>query len=99
MPIERLVGLEVVDDATYQEYRDHMMPILANYQGAFGYDFKISKVLKSATEAPINRVFTIHFPDEELMNAFFSDSEYLKVRERYFIPAVKHTTVLAKYSR
>ncbi len=61
MAMEMLVGLRVVNDEAYQSYRDAMTPILNRYGGGFGYDFKVSEVLKSRTEAPINRVFTIYF--------------------------------------
>lgn len=47
MALEMLVGLNVIDDEAYQSYRDEMMPILKNYGGGFGYDFKVSEVLKS----------------------------------------------------
>ena len=68
MPVEMLAGLNVVDDEAYQSYRDGMTPILESFGGGFGYDFKVAEVLKSATEAPINRVFTIYFPNEDSMN-------------------------------
>jgi len=97
MSVERLVALNVVDEEIYQSYRDKMMPILESYNGVFGYDFKISEVLKSETEAPINRVFTINFPNEDAMNAFFSNQEYLKVRQEYFDRSVADTTVIATY--
>lgn len=98
MAFERLVGLEVTDDASYQKYREGMTPILHRYGGGFGYDFKISEVLKSRTDAPINRVFTIYFPDEEAGKAFFSDPEYLQVRKKFFDPAVANTTLMAAFT-
>jgi uncharacterized protein (DUF1330 family) len=73
MALEMLVGIHVVDDAAFQSYRDEMTPILKSYGGGFGYDFKVSEVLKSKTEAPINRVFTISFPNEDSRNSFFSN--------------------------
>ena len=57
-----LVGLNIVDDAKYQEYRENMQPILSEYGGGFNYDFKISEVLLTETGNDINRVFTIYFP-------------------------------------
>lgn len=99
MAIERLVGLFVTDDDLYQKYREEMHPILQTYGGAFGYDFKVSEVLKSKVEAPINRVFTIFFENEASMNAFFADKKYLAVRNRYYEPSVSATTVIAKYER
>lgn len=99
MAFETLVGLNVVDDAGYQAYRTAMMPILNSFGGGFGYDFKISEVLKSATEAPINRVFTLYFPDEETMKAFFRDATYLEARRTHFENAVMDVTIIATYQK
>ena len=99
MAVEMLVGLNVVDDEAYQSYRNEMTPILKSYGGGFGYDFKIAEVLKSETEAPINRVFTIHFPDDESMNSFFSNDEYLRIKRRHFERSVTDTTVIGTYER
>ncbi|MDJ0705289.1 MAG: DUF1330 domain-containing protein [Leptolyngbyaceae cyanobacterium MO_188.B28] len=99
MAVEMLVGLNVVDDSSYQTYRNEMTPILKAYGGGFGYDFKVSEVLKSDTDAPINRVFTIYFSNEDSMNSFFSDDAYLKVKQTHFEKSVTHTTVIATYER
>ena len=99
MALETIVGLHVVDEAGYQSYRDEMTPILENYGGGFGYDFKVSEVLKSKTKAPINRVFTISFPDQDSRDSFFSNDEYLKVRQRHFEKSVTDTTIIATYER
>jgi len=97
MAFERCVGLEVADEGLYQQYREGMTPILARYGGAFRYDFKIAQTLKSETPAPINRVFVIAFKDRATHDAFFEDPEYKKVREKFFKPAVRNSTVLATY--
>ena len=99
MAIERLVGLYVTDDDLYQKYREGMLPILKTYGGAFGYDFKVSEVLKSEVKVPINRVFTIFFENEEAMNAFFVNEKYLDIRNKYFEPSVIASTVISKYER
>ena len=99
MAVEMLVGLNVMDDEAYQLYRDEMTPILLSHGGGFGYDFKISEVLKSKTEAPINRLFTIYFSNEDSMNSFFSNDEYLKIKERHFEKSVTDTTIIATYGR
>lgn len=96
--IEMLVGLNVTNDAEYAKYREGMIPILDSIGGGFGYDFKIDKVLKSATENKINRVFTIYFPSEEKMNSFFTNKEYLKVKETHFSNSVESTTIISTYS-
>ena len=99
MAIEMLVGLQVVDDVAYQSYREGMTPILEAYGGGFGYDFKVSDVLKSENETPINRVFTIYFESEDAMHSFFSNAEYLEVKKRYFEKSVTDTTIIATYER
>ena len=99
MSFEMLVGLNVLDDAKYHEYRENMMPILSSYDGGFGYDFKISEVLLSETSDDVNRVFTIYFPDSETMEAFFSNPAYLKVKEQYFKGAVESTTIISSYEK
>ena len=99
MVIEMIVGLNVADDKAYQSYRDEMTPILKTYGGGFGYDFKVSEVLKSTTEAPINRVFTIYFSNEDSMNSFFSNDDYLKIKQRHFEKSVTDTTIIATYER
>ena len=97
MALEILVGLHIVDEAGYQSYRDEMTPILESYGGGFGYDFKVSKVLKSQTADPINRVFTISFPNQDSKDSFFSNEEYLQIRQRHFDKAVTDTTIIATY--
>ncbi len=99
MAVEMLVGLNVVDDEAYQAYRNEMTPILNRYGGGFGYDFKVSEVLKSKTDAPINRVFTIYFANEDSMSSFFSNDEYLKIKQRHFERSVTDTTIIATYER
>ena len=99
MAFEMLVGLVVVDDEAYQAYREAMTPILDSYGGGFGYDFRVSEVLKARTEAPINRVFTIYFSDEDAKDAFFANAEYLEVKRQHFEGAVVSTEILASYER
>lgn len=96
---EMLVGLEVSDDDVYQDYRVAMRPILETYGGSFGYDFKVSEVLKTETSEPINRVFTIRFTDQATMDKFFSDPDYIAAKEQYFELSVRHTTIIAGYEK
>jgi uncharacterized protein (DUF1330 family) len=91
------VGLEVKDQALYRRYREDMTPILQRYGGGFGYDFIVAETLKSEGQAPINRVFTIWFPDREAASRFFADPAYKKVRARSFEPAVGAITQIASF--
>jgi uncharacterized protein (DUF1330 family) len=97
MSFERVMGLEVIDDVVYQQYREQMLPILRAFGGSFGFDFKVSYVLKSKTKAPINRVFTIDFPNREVMDQFFSDPTYLEVKNKYFDRSVKSVTTISMH--
>ena len=99
MAYEMLVGLQVKDDAGYGRYRGAMAPILARFGGGFRYDFRIAEVLRQETEAPINRVFTIHFTDRARSDAFFADPAYLAIRNEFFASSVGATTILASYDR
>ena len=94
---EMLVGLELSDTEVYSQYREAMKPILANYGGNFGYDFVVSEVLKSKVDVPINRVFTINFPDQESADKFFSDGQYLVAKEKFFHASVRNTTIISSY--
>lgn len=76
-----------------------MLPILQTYGGGFGYDFKVSEVLRSEVEEPINRVFTIFFENEDAMNTFFTNEKYIEIRNKYFEPSVSATTIISKYER
>lgn len=96
--IEALVGLDVRDDDAYDAYRAGMRPILESFGGGFGYDFRVSEVLKSESDVAINRVFTIRFPDRAAMDAFFSDPSYKDVKRRFFEPSVGGTQIIAEYT-
>lgn len=99
MSFEILVGLNVIDDLKYNDYRTAMKPILVNYEGQFGYDFKVSEVLISEGHADINRVFTINFSSKDKMDGFFSDPQYLVVKEQYFIASVANATIISSYEK
>ncbi|GDY26851.1 DUF1330 domain-containing protein [Agarivorans sp. Toyoura001] len=99
MSYEMLVGLHVLDDDMYLQYRDAMKPILSSYGGGFGYDFKVSEVLRPEENRDINRVFTIYFSERSAKEAFFANPEYLKVRERYFEGSVASTTIISSYEK
>ncbi|KDM93269.1 DUF1330 domain-containing protein [Photobacterium galatheae] len=94
---EMIVGLDVSDNEGYANYRHAMTPILSAYGGSFGYDFQVSEVLLSQVSEPINRVFTIRFPNELQKNKFFQDPDYVKVKEQFFSQSVRHTTMIARY--
>ena len=99
MSYEILVGLNVLNAQMYQGYRDAMKPILSSYGGKFCYDFNVSEVLQSETSSEINRVFTINFPDKEKMGGFFSNPEYIKVKETYFEGSVGSTIIISSYEK
>lgn len=95
MAYERIMGLDVIDDQEYQKYREAMTPILKSFGGSFGYDFKVSEVLLTKTADNINRVFTISFPNPKKMDDFFSNPDYLVVKEKYFNQSVQSITTIS----
>jgi len=97
MPFERLVALTISDEQGYQSYRDGMTPLLNAAGADFRFDFIVSKVLKTAGDTEINRVFLIRFPNRATRERFFSDPAYLAIRTRYYGPSVKTATVIAEY--
>jgi uncharacterized protein (DUF1330 family) len=99
MTFERIMGICVTNDDEYTQYRAGMMPILRSFGGSFGFDFKVSEVLLSKTTNDINRVFTIEFPDEQTMDAFFSDPDYLVVQQKHFTHSVSSKTIIAMHER
>jgi len=99
MAYEILVGLNVLDDDLYSQYRAAMNPILTNIGGGFGYDFKVAEVLLSEVSEKINRVFTIYFPSKLDMESFFSDEEYLRIKERFFLKSVGDATIMSSYEK
>ncbi len=99
MAHEILVGLQVLDDRVYDDYRAAMKPILSSYQGSFGYDFRVSEVLISEETSDINRVFTINFSSKGTMAGFFSDPEYLAIKEKYFAPSVGKAVIISSYEK
>lgn len=94
---EMLVGLHVIDDEAYDAYRREMEPMLQAIGGGFAYDFRVEQTLRSESDKPINRVFTIYFPSELAIIAFFEDPQYRKVKERHFERSVAAMTIIAKY--
>lgn len=99
MAFERIMGIHVTDEAEYQRYREGMLPILHQFGGDFGFDFRVSEVLKSKSAEPINRVFTIEFPSREVMDAFFVDPAYLAVQQRHFAKSVASRTVISLHEK
>ncbi len=99
MSYEILVGINVLDDLKYNDYRAAMKPILSDYEGRFGYDFKVSEVLISEEDTEINRVFTINFRSKDKMEGFFSDAQYLEVKDMYFAESVGSTTIISSYDK
>ena len=96
MPFLRVVGLSVVDQEKYAQYRAEMTPLLEAAGGGFRYDFTVGRNLKSDAGHEINRLFVIQFPDRATLERFFTNPQYLEIRGRLFNPSVKGTTILAE---
>jgi uncharacterized protein (DUF1330 family) len=99
MAHEMMVGLTVTDEVVYQQYREAMAPLLAAHGGGFRYDFRVSEVLRSASDHPINRVFAIYFASESKRDEFFAHPEYRAIKARFFERSVAGTTIFGAYER
>ena len=99
MSYETIVGLQVINDIEYNNYREAMTPILKLYGGGFRYDFKVSETLKNEDGRPINRVFAIYFESKDKMNEFFNNPDYLKAKTTFFDKSVEATTIISEYQR
>jgi uncharacterized protein (DUF1330 family) len=99
MAYDRLVGMHVKDEKTYQRYREKMLPILHKFGGSFRHDFVVNKVMRSEAKHTITRVFLMTFAAKEDSVRFFADADYLKIREEFFKPAVGEYSTLAEYER
>jgi uncharacterized protein (DUF1330 family) len=98
MSYEMAVGLLVVDQESYSQYRQGMRPLLEEAGGAFRYDFDVARVLRSQPgDAEINRAFVLEFPDKSAKERFFADPRYVEIRRRFFDPAVKARVLIAEY--
>lgn len=89
-------ALHVTDEESYRKYRAAMTPLLHAMGGDFGFDTKVSEVLKNPTGKSFNRVFSIAFTSVAARNAFFEDPRYLHVRSTYFEGAVGDRTYLGQ---
>lgn len=96
MPYEMIVAMHVADATSYAHYREHMMPILASYGGAFQYDFVVAETLRGEFNHQVNRLFCIRFPSAAAKEAFFADAAYHQVRSTYYAPAVAGRTLLSE---
>ena len=99
MSYEMTVGLVVVDQDLYGQYRREMRPLLDEAGGAFRFDFEVARVIHHEGVADINRTFVLRFPDQSSKERFFSDPRYVEIRRRLFEPAVKSTVFIAEYTR
>lgn len=94
-----LWGIHVTDQEEYARYREAMTPILHRFGGSFGYDLVVGEVKKTEAPHPINRVFTMRFPDAARSTAFFADARYREVRARHFEGAVAGVSSLGVLTR
>ena|SRR5215475_4306490 len=93
---ERIVGLLVVDDQKYAQYRAEIAPLLQAVGGRFRYDLEVSRTLKGEASHAINRLFVIQFPDRTSKEHFFTNPQYLEIRARLFEKAVAGATIIAE---
>ena len=97
MAFEMTVGLLVVNQKTYDQYRREMRPLLEEAGGAFRYDFAVARTLQSESGVDINRAFVLQFPSRSHKERFFADPRYVEIKRRLFDPAVKERVAISEY--
>ena len=97
MAFEMTVGLLVVNQDTYAQYRREMRPLLEEVGGAFRYDFEVARTLQSESGVDINRAFVLQFPSRSNKERFFADPRYGEIKHRLFDPAVKERVFISEY--
>ena len=98
MSYEMTVGLLVVDQGTYAQYRKEIRPLLEEAGGAFRYDFDVARTLRSEDGADINRAFVLQFPSQSNKERFFADPRYVEIKHRLFDPSVKERVFISEYT-
>lgn len=96
---EMLVALDVCDKELYEKYREEMSELLKEHQGSFPYDVWIEEgqLENQSPHKNINRIFTLRFASKEQKEAFFTHTEYLKIKANYFDKAVKSSYIISTY--
>jgi uncharacterized protein (DUF1330 family) len=89
MAFEMIVGLFVLDQQKYGQYRVEIAPLLQTVGGKFRYDLEVARMLKSEVDHDINRLFVIEFPDRASKERFFADPQYFEIQARLFEKAVR----------
>ena len=97
MAVERLIGVQVIDDLEYEEYRRQLAPLLQAAGGQFVVDVRVSEVLTAPSDARFNRLFVLRFASAEAMQTLFEGAAYLAVREAHLESSVSAITMLATY--
>jgi uncharacterized protein (DUF1330 family) len=94
---ELTVGLNVADQEMYAAYRREMLPLLTTTGGFFRFDCEVAQVLKSEEANSINRLFVISFPSRQIATQFFSNPQYVEIRQRLFIHSVAATHIVSEH--
>lgn len=98
MPIDRVVGVQLRDEAGYLEYRRRIAPLLASYGAHFVLDVRVSEVVRAPIEgAQFDRLFILRFPDAAAWERFFADPGYAQIRAEHYEPSVSATHRLFAY--
>jgi uncharacterized protein (DUF1330 family) len=98
MPFEMTVGLFVIDQEKYAQYRAEIASLVDAAGARFRYDFEVARTLKSEADHDVNRVFVIQFPDRASKERFFADPQYVEIHDRLFEKAVQGTAIIAQYA-
>jgi len=97
VPYHVLVGLNVLDDTSFEEFNSAITPMLCRYDGEFGYDFDVPSALLASKYRKINHVYTLCFASKIKMEEFFRDKDYLMIRGRHVLKSFRPEQIIFGY--
>lgn len=99
VPYQVLIGLNVLDDTSFEEFHSAIKPMLCRYDGEFGYDFDVPSALLTSQYRKINHIYTLSFASKKKMKGFFADKDYLMIRGRHILKSFRPEQIIFGYEQ
>ena len=87
-----LIYIKDGKEAIFEEYKKKGSAILEKYGGKIERIIKPKMLAKGALEMP-DEIHFASYPSIEVFNKFNEDSEFIKIRNKYAVPALKDISV------
>ncbi|WP_405207331.1 hypothetical protein [Aquimarina sp. LLG6339-5] len=87
-----LIYIKEGEEARFEEYKKKGGAILQKYGGKIERIIKPKMIAKGALEMP-DEIHFARYPSMEVFNMFNEDPEFIKIRNKYAVPALKNISV------